>query len=85
MLVDVCPVNCIHGLPEDEQLYIDPQACIECYACLYVCPVDAIVPSQELLPEQRSALALNADYVRAHTKPVACVSAVCRGETRGLP
>ena len=46
--VDVCPVDCIHPTPDDpdfaehEQLYIDPEECIDCDACVEACPVDAI-------------------------------------------
>ena len=52
--VDVCPVDCIHppknrtyedGRPvfdEVPQLYIDPTECIDCGACVPVCPVTAI-------------------------------------------
>ncbi len=37
--VDVCPVDCIHpsqneeGFDEAEQLYINPDECIDCGAC----------------------------------------------------
>ena len=46
--VDACPVDCIHPrkdesrFSEDTQLYIDPIECIDCGACLPVCPVWAI-------------------------------------------
>src|SRR6202158_3802158 len=52
--VDACPVDCIHpkksttyddGRPtfdEVSQLYIDPVECIDCGACVPVCPVSAI-------------------------------------------
>lgn len=30
-----------------KQLYINPDECIDCGACLYECPVDAIYPSEE--------------------------------------
>ena len=42
--VDVCPVDCIHGKDDDEMLYIDPEVCIDCGACVPECPADAIVP-----------------------------------------
>ena len=37
--IEVCPVDCIHPKPGDpdfetaEQLYIDPEICIDCDAC----------------------------------------------------
>lgn len=56
--VKVCPVDCIDG-PIDinnlnqedktgKQLYINPDVCIDCGACLPECPVDAIHPTEEL-------------------------------------
>ena len=45
--VEVCPVDCIHPTPDEpdydqaEQLYIDPEECIDCDACVEACPVDA--------------------------------------------
>jgi ferredoxin len=52
--VEVCPVDCIHPTKDDddfeaaEQLYIDPETCIDCGACEPVCPVTAIFPDEEL-------------------------------------
>jgi NAD-dependent dihydropyrimidine dehydrogenase PreA subunit len=40
--VDACPADCIHGPASPEQMFIDPDACIDCGACVAVCPVDAI-------------------------------------------
>jgi len=46
--VDACPVDCIHpkkdepGYAEADQLFIDPVECIDCGACVPVCPVSAI-------------------------------------------
>src|ERR1700682_4775246 len=59
--VDACPVDCIHpkkdavyedgrsGFNDVEQLYIDPVECIDCGACVPVCPVSAIFALDELL------------------------------------
>ncbi len=55
--VDACPVDCIHpkkdeaGHSETEQLYIDPVECIDCGACVPVCPVSAIYAGDDL-PEK---------------------------------
>ena len=52
--VDACPVDCIHpkrGEPDFEsetQLYIDPMECIDCGACVPVCPVSAIFSLDDL-------------------------------------
>jgi NAD-dependent dihydropyrimidine dehydrogenase PreA subunit len=57
--VDACPVDCIHPKKEDprfeavEMLYIDPVECIDCGACVPVCPVSAIFAVDDL-PEKWS-------------------------------
>jgi len=47
--VTVCPVACFHG--DERMLYIDSTVCIECRACVPVCPVRAIVDAIDLPPE----------------------------------
>ncbi|MGL6234791.1 MAG: FAD-dependent oxidoreductase [Segniliparus sp.] len=70
--VEVCPVNCIHPTPAEpefltaEMLYIDPDTCIDCGACLDECPVSSIVRDDEMRPEDEPYLAINADYYRDH-------------------
>lgn len=66
--VEVCPVDCIHPTPDEpghaeaEQLYIDPDECIDCDACVEACPVDAVYP-QDLLPERlRGFATINAEH-----------------------
>ena len=55
--VDACPVDCIHPkkdetpYPDQEQLFIDPVECIDCGACVPVCPVSAIFAADDL-PEK---------------------------------
>lgn len=49
--VDVCPVECmVLGKPEEEWpwLYIDPDTCIDCGACVPECPYEAIFPEEEV-------------------------------------
>lgn len=49
--VDVCPVECmVLGHPEAEWpwLYIDPDTCIDCGACVPECPYEAIFPEEEV-------------------------------------
>ncbi len=49
--VDVCPVECmVLGKPEKEWpwLYIDPDTCIDCGACVPECPYEAIFPEEEV-------------------------------------
>ncbi len=55
--MDSCPVDCIHPRTDEEKfdsekmLYIDPEECIDCGACVPECPVEAIFPEEEV-PEQ---------------------------------
>ncbi len=73
--VDVCPVDCIHpakgrtyddGRPtydEVSQLYIDPTECIDCGACVPVCPVTAIFAEADLPEKWHNYIEVNASYV----------------------
>ncbi|MBA2339021.1 MAG: 4Fe-4S dicluster domain-containing protein [Pyrinomonadaceae bacterium] len=45
----VCPVEAFHQLPD--RLYINPDTCIDCDACVPECPVEAIYPDTAV-PEQ---------------------------------
>ncbi|MEO0254552.1 MAG: 4Fe-4S binding protein [candidate division WOR-3 bacterium] len=55
--VEVCPVDCIHPRKDEpeyessDQLYINPQVCIDCGACESVCPVQAIY-AEDAVPEK---------------------------------
>jgi len=66
--VDVCPCDCIHpGKGEAEfstvpQLYINPDECIDCGACIPVCPVSAIFPVEDLPKKWTSFVELNARW-----------------------
>ena len=58
--VDVCPVDCFREGPNF--LTIDPDECIDCAVCIPECPVNAIVPEedvpgdqQHMIPAQRRA------------------------------
>ncbi len=49
--IEVCPVDCIvAGEPSDgwPQMYIDPETCIDCGACVPECPFEAIFPEDEV-------------------------------------
>lgn len=66
--VNVCPVDCIH-LRKDEdafattfQLYIDPDTCIDCGACVPECPVTAIFPNEDVPEAWREYIDKNADW-----------------------
>ncbi len=73
--VDACPVDCIHPKKDTEypdgrptfdqvpQLYIDPTECIDCGACVPVCPVEAIFAEEDLPEEWSEYIEINANYV----------------------
>jgi NAD-dependent dihydropyrimidine dehydrogenase PreA subunit len=74
--VDVCPVDCIHptnaepGFDTAAQLYVDPDECIDCGACVPECPVEAIFRESDLPTEWRSFKDINAQYFGAHKEEV---------------
>ncbi|TAK51553.1 MAG: ferredoxin family protein [Gammaproteobacteria bacterium] len=57
--VVVCPVDCFHF--DDEMLYIDPEVCIDCNACIAECPVEAIYEQADLPADKRAWIAINAE------------------------
>jgi ferredoxin len=64
--VAVCPVECFHA--DDKMLYIDPDECIDCGACVPECPVEAIYDETELPDNMQEWKATNAE--RAKSLPV---------------
>jgi ferredoxin len=64
--VCVCPVNCFHG--DGQMLYINPDVCIDCGACVPECPVEAIYDEAALPSEEVTWLETNAE--RAPRLPV---------------
>ena len=66
--VEVCPVDCIHPTPDEpdyeasEQLFIDPDECIDCDACVEACPVDACFAEDQLPDEWSKYIQINAEY-----------------------
>jgi ferredoxin len=55
--VDVCPVDCFHESPNF--LAIDPDECIDCGVCVPECPVDAIVPGNDVTTDIPTWYAIN--------------------------
>ena len=68
--VDVCPVDCIHpaqgepGYDNEDQLYINPDECIDCGACEPACPVTAIFEESAVPADEQKYTQINADYFR---------------------
>ena len=65
--MDVCPVDCIHTSDDDNQFYIDPEICIDCEACVFVCPVDAIFYEEDVPEKWRNFTKINLDYFQTKT------------------
>ena len=69
--VDVCPVDCIHprkseaGFTAAEMLYIHPDECIDCGACVPACPVEAIFALDETPQKWADFIQKNSEYYRS--------------------
>ena len=57
--VVVCPVDCFYE--GAQMLYIHPDECIDCEACVPECPVEAIFHEDNLPEEWKDFTALNAE------------------------
>jgi ferredoxin len=57
--VVVCPVECFYE--GDKMVYIQPDECIDCEACVPECPVEAIFHEDNLPAEWKDFTALNAE------------------------
>jgi ferredoxin len=61
-------VDCIHprkdepGFANQEMLFIEPDECIDCGACVPVCPVSAIFSLDELPEKWANYASRNAAY-----------------------
>ena len=84
--VDVCPVDCIHPRkdePEFEQttmLYIHPEECIDCGACVPACPVAAIYDSPDSTPAtQKDLIEANLIYRNGDSDSMARAEEIVRG------
>jgi ferredoxin len=60
--VSTCPVDCIIGTDEDAMLFIDPALCIDCGACISVCPVNAIFLEENVPANSRELIEINREY-----------------------
>jgi NAD-dependent dihydropyrimidine dehydrogenase PreA subunit len=66
--VDVCPVDCIHprkdepGYDATQMLYIHPDECIDCGACVPACPVEAIFALDETPERWKNYIGVNAEF-----------------------
>ena len=76
----VCPVEAFHEL--EDRLYINPDTCIDCDACVPECPVEAIFSDMSLPEEYSGWLEMNAEadqHPVLSTKQPALRGAGCTG------
>jgi ferredoxin len=57
--VVVCPVQCFYE--GERMLYIHPDECIDCEACVPECPVEAIYHEDNVPDDQQEYIKLNAE------------------------
>jgi ferredoxin len=57
--VEVCPVEAFHIGPR--MVYINPETCIDCDACVPACPVNAIYPEDEVPAKWERFTEINAN------------------------
>ena len=74
--VDACPVDAIHPRRDEAdfatatQLYIFPDDCTNCGACIPVCPVSAIFAVEDLPEKWVHYAAINASWYTNKQKAV---------------
>ena len=83
--VDVCPVDCIHPRKDEPEfeamtmLYIHPDECIDCGACVPACPVMAIYDSHDATPaSQKGLIAANDIYRSGDAEAMAKAEAIVK-------
>jgi ferredoxin len=70
LCVDACPVDCIHPKQDEpkfaevDQLFIEPETCIDCGACIPVCPTSSIYMLSDVPADLAHFAELNAAYYR---------------------
>ncbi|WFU12885.1 ferredoxin family protein (plasmid) [Rhizobium sp. CB3090] len=57
--VSVCPVECFHA--DETMVYVDRDTCIDCCACIPVCPVQAIYMEAELPADKSDWISINTE------------------------
>jgi NAD-dependent dihydropyrimidine dehydrogenase PreA subunit len=58
--VEDCPVDCIYE--GERAMYINPDECVDCGACAFICRMDAIYYETDLPEDQQQFLADNAAF-----------------------
>ena len=90
--VDVCPVDCIHPRKDEAEfaqttmLFIHPEECIDCGACVPACPVSAIYESIDATPSnQKDLVPANATYRAGDAGTLAAAEAVVGAHIAAQP
>ena len=63
--VVVCPVTCFYE--GETMLYIHPDECIDCEACVPECPVEAIFPDSSVPAQWQSYIEINRTIFDKHS------------------
>jgi NAD-dependent dihydropyrimidine dehydrogenase PreA subunit len=90
--VDVCPVDCIHPRKDEPEyeaatmMYIHPEECIDCGACVPACPVAAIYESTDATPShQKDLIEANAVYRQGDADAFAAAEAIAKAHVAARP
>jgi NAD-dependent dihydropyrimidine dehydrogenase PreA subunit len=90
--VDVCPVDCIHPRKDEAEfaamtmLYIHPEECIDCGACVPACPVAAIYESHDATPShQKDLIEANTIYRNGDADTMAAAEAIVKAHVAAQP
>lgn len=90
--VDVCPVDCIHPRKDEPEfasttiLYIHPEECIDCGACVPACPVSAIYDSYDSTPaNQKDLIEANRVYRNGDADAIAKAEEIVRNHVAAHP
>lgn len=68
LCVEACPVDCIHPKKDEDSftdaphLYVNPADCIDCGACVPVCPTSSVFPIDELPADLAQFAEVNAAH-----------------------
>jgi ferredoxin len=62
--VAVCPVDAFHE--SNRMVYINPDTCVNCDACVPACPVEAIFPEENLPAKFQHYLQINAEGAKSN-------------------
>ena len=63
--VQVCPVDCFFDI--GTMLIISPEECIDCGACIDECPVDAILPEDDVPAAEKPYIDKNRLWFEEHS------------------